>query len=51
MKEILLALTEEHYVKSEPSTHPEHLGDIVHVFKIFRDIIPTFDEEVDYGKS
>ena len=48
MKEILLALTEEHYVKSEPSTHPEHLGDIVYVFKIFRDLIPRFDEEADY---
>ena len=47
MKNILMELTEQHYVKSEQSVNPEHLDDIVHVFKIAKDLVPRIDEEVD----
>ena len=33
MKDILMELTEQHYVKSEQSANPEHLDDIIHVLR------------------
>lgn len=48
MKEILLKLTGEHFVKSEPSTNREHPNDMVHVFKISENLLPRFEENADY---
>lgn len=48
MKDILMELTEQHYVKSEQSANPEHLDDIIHVFKIAKDLVPRIDEEVNF---
>ncbi|MEE0105704.1 MAG: hypothetical protein UEY91_02795 [Lachnospiraceae bacterium] len=36
MKDILMELTEQHYVKSEQSANPEHLDDIIHVLKLLK---------------
>lgn len=48
MKEILLEITETHLVKSEPSTSEEHPNDIVHIFKIQKDLMPKYKEAADY---
>ena len=48
MKEILLEINGSHYVKSEQSTNEEHPDDTVYVFKIDKDLIPRFDEKIDY---
>ena len=48
MKEILLELNGSHYIKSEPSTNEKHPNDMVHVFKIKENLMPRFDEAVDY---
>ena len=48
MKEILLEITEIHYIKSGASTNKDHPNDIVHVFKIKKDLMPKFEEDSDY---
>lgn len=48
MKEILLEISGTHYVKSEDSTNEEHPNDVVHVFKIQKDLMPRFEESASY---
>lgn len=48
MKEILLEITGSHYIKSEQSTNKEHPDEVVHVFKIQKDLMPRFDEASSY---
>lgn len=48
MKEILLEISETHYIKSEPSTNANYPDDVVHVFKIQRDLMPKFEEVASY---
>ena len=48
MIEILLELKSEHYIKSENSDNKKHPNDVVHVFKILKDLLPRYDENADY---
>lgn len=48
MKEILLEISGKHYIKSEPSTNEDYLDDVVHVFKIQKDLMPRFEETSGY---
>lgn len=48
MKEILLEISETHYIKSESSTNEAHPDDVVHVFKILKDLMPKYEEGSDY---
>lgn len=48
MKEILLEISETHYVKSSASTNENHPDDLVHVFKIQKDLMPRYDENSSY---
>ena len=48
IKEILLSLQVEHFMKVEDTNHPEHPGDIVCKFKRSYPLIPKWIEEADY---
>lgn len=48
MKEILLKINGSHYVKSEQSTNEEYPNDIIHVFKIYENLMPKFEEKTDF---
>lgn len=48
IKEILLSLQVEHFMKVEDTNHPEHLGDIVCKFKCSYPLIPKWREDADY---
>lgn len=48
IKEILLSLQVEHFIKMEDTNHPEHPGDIVCKFKCSYPLIPKWKEELDY---
>jgi hypothetical protein len=48
MKEILLDITEEHYIKSEQSSNKDHPNDVIYVFKIQEDLMPRFEETSGY---
>lgn len=48
MKEILLDITEKHYIKSESSKNEIHQDDIVHIFKIREDLMLRYEEDFSY---
>jgi hypothetical protein len=48
MKKILLDITAEHYIKSEPSINEDHPNDVIYVFKIQEDLMPRFEETSSY---
>ena len=48
IKEILLSLQVEHFIKVEDTNHPEHLGDVVCKFKCSGLLIPRWREDADY---
>ena len=50
MRDILLEIKGMHYVKSELSKNKEHPDDVVHVFKIKKDLIPRYEESSGYVK-
>lgn len=50
MKEILLEISGAHYIKSDLSTNEDHVDDVVHVFKIQKELMPKFEEASSYVK-
>lgn len=48
VKDILLRLTDSHYIKSEQSNNSEHPEDTVHIFKIIVALMPRYEEEATY---
>lgn len=43
-----MEISETHYIKSEPSTNVNHPDDVVHVFKIQKELMPKFEESSSY---
>lgn len=48
MKKILLEINSSHYIKSEHSTNEKHPDDIVHIFKIYENLRPKYDDVDEY---